>query len=860
MKAYRVCQVGFIVFVLGCVCLVQNIQAGELDAGFGNNGRIATSVGNYGDQAYAVALQQDDRILVGGSSSNGADLDFALVRYHADGTLDLSFNYDGTVTTQVGRGDDEIAALAVQDDGYIVAAGYSINDGSRDFALARYTPDGERDTAFGVNGIVVTPFTDMDDEITAMAVDDEGRIVVAGYSTGTAGRVVIVGRYLANGELDPTFASEGVGLTGVGDDALARSIDFDADNRIVVAGSYYNEDQTEVMVLRFTDSGDLDTTFGEDGLALPAYTIAPTEGFGVKVHESGAILVAGSVGSPGELDTALFNFTGKGLPDVRFGDNGMLVVEASREDDMALALDLKGDAVYLSGFTAMQEVREFLLVTLQVSYESLPAEEIPEIESVPFVLRTGDTTTSLQIGERQVEDSYDDYMAATADEGVVPLQTTVSTTPFGFFSVDTSYAVVAQPDGKAVAAGVSEENGVLTFAVARFEGDLPDATAAAASSGITVGWITTKEPTEVNRTGAFTGGIITATDVSITKRGVVFSIAPDPVLKSGGDGGDPNNPDNPGGGEDTTPPSITVTAPTGPLPSGTTETTLSVTTDEDASCKYSETAGTDYDAMQNNLLTVGGTTHSTTISGLTDGDTFYIRCKDNSGNKNTSDTVVTIKIGSSQSAGMETGYSGVKRVAGLAGSFMVATANAADTPDNPADTAAPEKTKSIFDTTDTFLEEGSTEDGAGPGTYSSILKNLKPGTFYYIRAYAVSSGGSVYYGNQLGLQTADSCFIATAAYGSIFHSSVKILRDVRDRYLVTNVPGRIFINLYYAYSPPIADVIAGNELLRFIVRMLLLPVVAVGWLLLHIGVPGVLLAAVMSVLSFLLFQRTRQRA
>ena len=854
MKAYKLCRIGLIVFVLGFICLMQNIQADELDTSFGDDGRIVTSVGNYGDQAYAVALQQDGRILVAGSSSNGSDLDFAIVRYNSDGTLDQSFNYDGTVTTQVGSDDDEIASLSVQDDGYIVAAGYSVNNGNRDLALVRYTPDGERDTAFGLDGIVITGYTSLDDEITAIAVDDEGRIVVAGYSTGTAGRVVIAGRYLSNGELDSSFGFEGVSLTGVGDDALARSIDFDGEGRIVVAGSYYNSGQTEVMVLRFTGLGELDTAFGEEGLALSAYTLAPTEGFGVKVHESGAILVAGSVGSPGELDTALFNFTGDGRPDTRFGDNGMLVIEASREDDMALALDVSGDTIYLSGFTTEEGVREFMFITLQVSYELQAAEGIPEVESVPFVLNTGSTTTNLEIGERQVEDSFDAYMAATADDGIVALQTAVNTTPFGDFSDDTSYAVAAQPDGKAVAAGVSEENGVLSFAVARFAGATVDKTAASASADVPTSWLTTKAPFEITRTGAFSGGVITDKGISIVQRGVVFSIAPDPILKSGGDGGDGDGED----GSDIDAPIISNGQPVGVI--NTTDTILSVDTDENATCRYSEISGVDYNSMTSNFNTTGGTTHQETLTDLFDGETYnyYVRCQDNNSNTNSTDYQVSFSIDTFLVSSKTSNFINIQGVAGTVGNFLVETAHAQDTIDDSTDTST--GTKSIFDTSTDFLEEGFTEDGSGSGSYSSILSNLKPGILYYVRAYAVSSGGSIYYGNQLSFKTADACFIATAAYGSILHSSVKVLRNVRDRYLVTNVPGRIFVNLYYKFSPPIADIIAGSELLRFIVRVLLQPVVAVGWLLLHIGASGILLGTVMVVLSFLLFRRTLQRA
>ncbi|MEA2085640.1 MAG: CFI-box-CTERM domain-containing protein, partial [Chloroflexota bacterium] len=79
------------------------------------------------------------------------------------------------------------------------------------------------------------------------------------------------------------------------------------------------------------------------------------------------------------------------------------------------------------------------------------------------------------------------------------------------------------------------------------------------------------------------------------------------------------------------------------------------------------------------------------------------------------------------------------------------------------------------------------------------------------------------------------CFIATAAYGSLMEPYVEILRDFRDQFLLTNSPGRIFVDTYYAASPPIADFIANYDSLRAIVRLGLLPLVGLSWLLLNLG-------------------------
>jgi len=80
------------------------------------------------------------------------------------------------------------------------------------------------------------------------------------------------------------------------------------------------------------------------------------------------------------------------------------------------------------------------------------------------------------------------------------------------------------------------------------------------------------------------------------------------------------------------------------------------------------------------------------------------------------------------------------------------------------------------------------------------------------------------------------CFIATAAYGSLVEPHVKILRDFRDRFLITNTLGKSFVNLYYKYSPPFADFIAKHDNLRMMVRMTLFPLVGISWVSLKLGI------------------------
>src|SRR3990167_3434132 len=128
--------------------------SGELDTTFGTGGIVTTIIGSgsfKSDVAYSVAIQSDGKIVVTGYNNN-ANNDFALVRYNTNGSLDTTFNSTGIVTTAIGSSSDVGRSVAIQSDGKIVVAGYSYNGSNNDFALVRYNTDGTLDTTFNSTG------------------------------------------------------------------------------------------------------------------------------------------------------------------------------------------------------------------------------------------------------------------------------------------------------------------------------------------------------------------------------------------------------------------------------------------------------------------------------------------------------------------------------------------------------------------------------------------------------------------------------------------------------------------------------------------------------------------------------------
>src|SRR5205085_235620 len=144
----------------------------------------------------ALVLQPDGKLVAAGYAYDGSNNDFALARYRADGRLDGSFGKGGKVVTPIGSPHGEAVALVLEPDGKLVAAGYT-NDGSNeDFALARYRADGSLDGSFGTGGTVVTPIAGTYGEADALVLEPDGKLAAAGYAYNGSDNDFALTRYL----------------------------------------------------------------------------------------------------------------------------------------------------------------------------------------------------------------------------------------------------------------------------------------------------------------------------------------------------------------------------------------------------------------------------------------------------------------------------------------------------------------------------------------------------------------------------------------------------------------------------------------------------------------------------------------
>ena len=193
-------------------------SSGALDATFGTGGKVTTDFGGPTGSA-SVAVQPDGKIIAAGGAVISPYSNFALARYDSDGTLDLSFGNGGKVTTAFvttafGQVSAQAYSIALQQDGKIVVAGVANIDGGEDFALVRYNSNGTIDVSFGTGGKVTTDFDLVGQGFSfafasSVAVQQDGRIVAAGDAYIDGGRDFALARYNNNGTLDASFGTGG---------------------------------------------------------------------------------------------------------------------------------------------------------------------------------------------------------------------------------------------------------------------------------------------------------------------------------------------------------------------------------------------------------------------------------------------------------------------------------------------------------------------------------------------------------------------------------------------------------------------------------------------------------------------------
>ena len=226
---------------------------GNLDTSFDGDGLVQTGFGAFAS-ANALVLQPDGKLVAAGESraSDGSSGEFALARYHPDGSLDTSFEGDGLAQTRFGAF-AAANALVLQPDGKLVAAGVTraSDFSSVDFALARYHPDGSLDASFDGDGLVLTDIATRE-SASALVLQTDGKLV----ALGTSVRNFALLRYRPDGSLDTAFNANGRVVTTFGASEFAGALALQPDGRLVAAGGSNTAGDRDFALARYLSANE----------------------------------------------------------------------------------------------------------------------------------------------------------------------------------------------------------------------------------------------------------------------------------------------------------------------------------------------------------------------------------------------------------------------------------------------------------------------------------------------------------------------------------------------------------------------------------------------------------------------------
>ena len=335
------------------IMVARYTTSGALDTTFGGTGIVTTTMG-MGSLSYAtaIALQTDNKVVVGGAISG----DFALVRFTADGDLDTSFGGTGVVTTSIDmQSNDAVEALALQTDGKIVVVGSS--EGSRPsssrIVLARFTASGALDATFS-GGITNTSLDNNADGGAALALEPDGKIVVAGTAEPDFG----VNRFTAGGVLDTSFGGgDGVVTTNMGPNTFSyvTEIALQADGKLVAAGAKLDSRPpfSYFALARYTADGNLDDTFGEAGIVTTDIDRADDRAHALALQPDGKLVAAGRsssiCSSTCDWRFTLARYRRDGQLDRTFGGDGIITSDTR---GIIYAVGLQPDGKLVAAGTA----------------------------------------------------------------------------------------------------------------------------------------------------------------------------------------------------------------------------------------------------------------------------------------------------------------------------------------------------------------------------------------------------------------------------------------------------------------------------------------------------------------------------
>jgi uncharacterized delta-60 repeat protein len=267
---------------------------GGLDRDFSGDGITFVGFDKEFQGANAVAVTENDTIVLGGSTSNGESSRWALARLRPDGSRDRTFGGDGRVTVDLSPSAEQINDLTIVAGGKIVAVGSVESSLSPRIAIARFQRGGPLDRSFGKDGVKITDVANGTDTAYGVTEQADGKLIVVGHAANGGKADWGVLRYGPNGRLDETFSGNGIRILSFGPDyEFAQASAVQGNGRIVVVGRIRRSDEDHFGVVRLKPNGAYDLTFSKDGRVVVNFQGGDDTARDVALAANGRIVVGG---------------------------------------------------------------------------------------------------------------------------------------------------------------------------------------------------------------------------------------------------------------------------------------------------------------------------------------------------------------------------------------------------------------------------------------------------------------------------------------------------------------------------------------------------------------------------------------
>ena len=326
---------------------------GDLDTTWGGDG-VVVSTHTDSSAAYAIANYPDSRVLVVGSVTDSSASRILVNRFLADGSADTSCNGTGEFLDTVN---DAVASdvVVLSDGSFVVAGTIQINNKGTLF-VAKFTSTCNLDANFGIAGIATYSAGDSTAG-TALAIQSNGSIVVAGYeyltvSDGGAQRILVV-RFTTSGNPDTSFGTNGRFMSSINQEGQARDVVIDSSGRIIFTGSIVGTVAPDAAIIgRLTSNGLLDSTFATQGYLIDEFNGDPQLN-AIALRPNGNLVAVGTYGGPfpnTQQSPIIVCLTQTGAFDSDCGVNGWTYLPTANSDVYADDVFVTSDnKIFLSG-------------------------------------------------------------------------------------------------------------------------------------------------------------------------------------------------------------------------------------------------------------------------------------------------------------------------------------------------------------------------------------------------------------------------------------------------------------------------------------------------------------------------------